>query len=89
MCNEKLPKSTIHNWAFSKNVPALVRANPQSPCGLSSKPFIKLGKLIEVRKKREKDEKAKTPAKQKPGGKKGVFIINRDLEMTSDIFESL
>lgn len=34
------------------------------------KNLFRLGKLIEVRKRRGKDQKAKTPAKQKPGGKK-------------------
>lgn len=47
----------------------------------------KLGKLIEVRKRNEKDKKAKTPAKQKPR-KKRFFFTNIDLKMTADIFES-
>lgn len=49
-----------------------------------------LGKLLEVRKRSGKDQKAKTPAKQKPGEKKKkkMSFTNIDFKMTSDIFES-
>lgn len=57
------------------------------------KTLYKLGKLIEVRKRSEKDKNAKTPAKQKPRKKVFVcllvcFFTSIDLKMTSNIFES-
>lgn len=51
--------------------------------------LCRLGKLIEVRKRSGKDQKAKTPAKQKPGEKKKkLSFTNIDFRMTWDIFES-
>lgn len=64
--SEKLPKSTIHNSAFSKKVPALKGA-----ILAFIKTLCTLGKLIELRKRREKDKKANTLAKQ---GKKDVSL---------------
>lgn len=40
LCYEKLPKSTIHNSAFSKKVPALQGAILYSLCWLLSKPCV-------------------------------------------------
>lgn len=59
LCCERLPKSTIHNSAFSKKVPTLKGA-----VLAFIKTLCTLGKLIEVRKRREKDKKANTLAKQ-------------------------
>lgn len=75
LCYEKLPKSTIHNSAFPKKVPTLKGA-----ILAFIKTLCTLGKLIEVRKRREKDKKANTLAKQ---GKK--TFISLDLKMTSDV----
>lgn len=72
MCCGKLPKSALHNSAFFKEC-----SSPQKGHSLKFelafvKTLYKLGKLIEVRKRSEKDKNAKTPAKQKP--RKKVFV---------------
>lgn len=57
-CYEKLPKSTVRNSAFSRNVPAHQGAAVQSVSAFIQT-LSKLGKLIEVIKS-EKDEAKQT-----------------------------
>lgn len=66
------------------------KGNPLESVSAFIKTLYRSGKLIEVRKRRGKDQKAKTPAKQKPGGekKKKMVFTHIDFQMTPDIFES-
>lgn len=75
--NVRWETSKEHHSQFGifKECSSPQKGNPLESVSAFIKTLYRSGKLIEVRKRRGKDQKAKTPAKQKPGGKKKKNVL--------------